>query len=52
MKALEKERSRRYETANGFMLDIQRNLSDEPVHACPPSTVYRLRSLRGETRRF
>ena len=37
MKALEKDRSRRYETANGFAMDIQRYLTDEPVFACPPS---------------
>jgi tetratricopeptide (TPR) repeat protein len=42
MKALEKDRSRRYESANGFALDVQRYLTDEPVLACPPSLVYRL----------
>jgi tetratricopeptide (TPR) repeat protein len=42
MKALEKDRSRRYETANGLARDIQRYLSDETVEACPPSTRYRL----------
>ena len=36
MKALEKDRSRRYETANGFARDIQRYLADEPVLAGPP----------------
>jgi serine/threonine protein kinase len=45
MKALEKERMRRYETANGFALDIQRYLADEPVQAGPPSAVYRLRKF-------
>jgi tetratricopeptide (TPR) repeat protein len=45
MKALEKDRNRRYETANGFALDIQRYLADEPVQACPPSAAYRLRKL-------
>jgi eukaryotic-like serine/threonine-protein kinase len=40
MKALEKDRNRRYETANGFALDIQRYLSDEAVSACPPSAAY------------
>src|SRR5690349_4072760 len=45
MKALEKDRNRRYETANGLALDIQRYLADEPVQACPPSTVYRFRKL-------
>ena len=37
MKALEKDRNRRYETANGFAMDMQRYLADEPVLACPPS---------------
>jgi serine/threonine protein kinase/tetratricopeptide (TPR) repeat protein len=45
MKALEKDRGRRYETANGFARDIQRYLADEPVEACPPSAGYRLRKL-------
>jgi serine/threonine protein kinase/tetratricopeptide (TPR) repeat protein len=45
MKALEKDRSRRYETANGFAADVQRFLADEPVLACPPSASYRLRKL-------
>jgi serine/threonine protein kinase/tetratricopeptide (TPR) repeat protein len=45
MKALEKDRSRRYETANGFAQDIQRYLADEPVQACPPSSGYRLRKF-------
>jgi serine/threonine protein kinase/tetratricopeptide (TPR) repeat protein len=42
MKALEKDRNRRYETANGFARDIRRYLADEPVEACPPSARYRL----------
>jgi tetratricopeptide (TPR) repeat protein len=41
MKALEKDRTRRYETANGLATDIQRHLSNEPVMARPPSNVYR-----------
>jgi serine/threonine protein kinase len=45
MRALEKDRSRRYETANGFAKDIQRYLADEAVEACPPSTAYRLRKF-------
>jgi serine/threonine protein kinase/Flp pilus assembly protein TadD len=45
MKALEKDRSRRYETANGFAMDVQRYLADEPVQACPPSVAYRLRKF-------
>ena len=43
MKALEKDRTRRYETANGFARDIQRYLNDEPVEASPPSIRYLLR---------
>ncbi len=39
MKALEKDRQIRYETANGFAQDVQRYLSDQPVMACPPSTL-------------
>jgi serine/threonine protein kinase/tetratricopeptide (TPR) repeat protein len=42
MKALEKDRNRRYETANGFAADVQRCLHDEPVEACPPSASYRI----------
>jgi serine/threonine protein kinase/tetratricopeptide (TPR) repeat protein len=42
MKALEKDRGRRYESASGFARDIERYLSDEAVEACPPSTRYRL----------
>jgi WD40 repeat protein len=41
MKALEKDRNRRYETASSFAADVQRYLHDEPVQACPPSAVYR-----------
>jgi WD40 repeat protein/serine/threonine protein kinase len=42
MKALEKDRRRRYETANDFASDLMRYLADEPVQACPPSLGYRL----------
>jgi hypothetical protein len=42
MKALEKDRTRRYETANGFANDILRHLASEPVLAAPPSRAYRL----------
>ncbi len=42
MKAMEKDRNRRYETANGFARDVQRFLADEPVEAQPPSLGYRL----------
>ena len=45
MKALEKDRTRRYETANGFAADVQRYLADEPVEACPPSAWYRFRKF-------
>jgi serine/threonine protein kinase/WD40 repeat protein len=46
MKCLEKDRNRRYETANGLARDIQRYLKrDEPVQACPPSLRYRLRKF-------
>ncbi len=43
--ALEKDRRRRYDTANGLALDIRRHLSNEMVSARPPSRVYRLRKL-------
>jgi serine/threonine protein kinase len=45
MKALEKDRRRRYETANGLAMDIERYLSNEPVLARPPSRLYRFRKL-------
>jgi tetratricopeptide (TPR) repeat protein/tRNA A-37 threonylcarbamoyl transferase component Bud32 len=45
MKALDKDRNRRYETANAFAMDVQRYLADEPVQACPPSAGYRLRKF-------
>src|SRR5262245_51753600 len=40
MRALEKDRNRRYETAGAFAADVLRYLNDEPVHACPPSAWY------------
>jgi serine/threonine protein kinase/tetratricopeptide (TPR) repeat protein len=40
MKCLEKDRARRYDTANGLAMDIQRHLHCEPVVARPPSRVY------------
>lgn len=43
MKALEKDRTRRYETANGLALDVQRYLADEPILARPPSQIYKLK---------
>ena len=45
MKALEKDRNRRYETANSLAADIERYLNDEPVQACPPSAMYRFRKF-------
>jgi serine/threonine protein kinase len=42
MKALEKDRARRYDTASGLAADIQRHLHHEPVLACPPSQLDRL----------
>jgi serine/threonine protein kinase len=51
MKAIEKDRSRRYESANGFALDVQRYLSDEPVSAGPPSTRYRVKKFIRRNRR-
>src|SRR5205085_828891 len=45
MKALEKDRSRRYETANGLARDLEHFLVDEPVLAGPPSARYRLRKF-------
>ncbi len=45
MKCLEKDRNRRYETANGLAADLQNYLQDEPVQACPPSAYYRLKKF-------
>jgi len=45
MKALEKDRTRRYETANGLARDIERYLNNETVVACPPSAGYRFRKF-------
>jgi hypothetical protein len=45
MKCLEKDRRRRYETANGVAMDLQRHLNNEPVVACPPSVGYRVRKM-------
>ncbi len=42
MRCLEKDRTRRYETANGLAADLRRHLSDEPVSAGPPSARYQL----------
>ncbi len=50
MKALEKDRTRRYETANGLARDIERYLNDEPVEAGPPCESYRLRKFARKNR--
>ena len=45
MKALEKDRRRRYQTANGLAMDVERHLNSEPVIARPPSRLYRFQKL-------
>ncbi len=50
MKALEKDRNRRYDTAIGLAADVQRFLADEPVQACPPSFGYRFRKVARKNR--
>jgi serine/threonine protein kinase len=45
MKCLEKDRTRRYETANGLAQDIQRHLHDEAVAASPPGQIYKFQKL-------
>ncbi len=50
MKALEKDRRRRYETANDFAADVMLYLSDQPVQACPPSSAYRFRKFARRNR--
>ena len=45
MKCLEKDRTRRYETANGLAADLKRHLNSEPVVARPPSTAYRVQKF-------
>jgi serine/threonine protein kinase/Flp pilus assembly protein TadD len=52
MKCLEKDRNRRYETANGLARDVERYLADEPVEACPPSAIYRLRKFARKNRKL
>jgi serine/threonine protein kinase len=51
MKALEKDRNRRYESASAFAAAVLRYLNDEAVAACPPSAVYRLRKYVRRQRR-
>jgi serine/threonine protein kinase/Flp pilus assembly protein TadD len=50
MKCLEKDRNRRYETANALAQDVQRYLHNEPVQACPPSALYRFRKFARRNR--
>jgi serine/threonine protein kinase len=50
MKALEKDRNRRYESASAFTADVQHYLNDEPVQACPPSASYRFRKFARRNR--
>src|SRR5712692_2682006 len=51
LKALEKDRTRRYDTASGFAADVQHYLHDEAVQACPPSTWYRFRKFARRNKR-
>jgi hypothetical protein len=51
MKALDKDRNRRYETVSDFAADVQRYLHDEPVQACPPSAWYRYRKFARRNKR-
>jgi serine/threonine protein kinase/tetratricopeptide (TPR) repeat protein len=50
MKSLEKDRNRRYKTADAFARDIERYLADDAVEACPPSMAYRLRKFVGRNK--
>jgi WD40 repeat protein/serine/threonine protein kinase len=50
MKALDKDRTRRYETANSLARDLQHYLADEPVEACPPTVGYRLHKFARKNR--
>jgi WD40 repeat protein/serine/threonine protein kinase/tetratricopeptide (TPR) repeat protein len=50
LKSLEKDRNRRYETANGLAHDIERYLNDQAVLACPPSAGYRFRKFARRNR--
>src|SRR5262249_17304382 len=51
MKALEKDRDRRYEMASALAAELQRYLNDEPVQACPPSALYRFRKFARRNQR-
>jgi serine/threonine protein kinase/WD40 repeat protein len=50
MKALEKDRTRRYETASNFAADVRRFLAEEPIEARPPSAWYRFRKMARRNR--
>ena len=50
MQALEKDRTRRYETVNNFAVDVLRYLDNLPVEACPPSAAYRFRKFARRNR--
>src|SRR5262249_9686115 len=52
LKCLEKDRTRRYQSANDLARDIERFLNDEPVEACPPSAAYKLRKFARKNRRL
>jgi hypothetical protein len=51
MKCLEKDRTRRYDSAGAVARDTERYLADEPVEACPPSTTYRLKRFTWKHRK-
>jgi serine/threonine protein kinase/WD40 repeat protein len=50
MKSLDKDRTRRYNTAGEFAADVTRHLNDQPVEACPPSAAYRFRKFARRNR--
>jgi serine/threonine protein kinase/tetratricopeptide (TPR) repeat protein len=52
MKCLDKDRTRRYATANALGRDLERYLNEEPVEACPPSASYRLRKFARKNRKL
>jgi serine/threonine protein kinase len=52
MRCLEKDRTRRYETANGLARDVERYLKDEPVEACPPTAGYKVRKFARKNRKL
>jgi WD40 repeat protein/serine/threonine protein kinase len=52
MKALDKDRDRRYATANSLARDIERFLNEEPVEACPPSAAYKLCKFARKNRKL